>query len=235
MTRITLEIAVESAKDAVAAAGSGADRVELSADLACGGVTPAIETIRQARTGLDIPLLVLIRPRPGEFVYSGDELERMRDDLRTAVDGGADGLVFGALTHRGRLDAKVLAACVEACGSRVPVLHRAFDESADPFEALETAISLGFRRILTSGRRACAAEPEAAALLRELIERAAGRIEILPGGGVRPHNVRAVLAGSGCDQVHSACRVGLPGNTSTFDADLVTQLRGEVDAHASGR
>lgn len=235
MTRITLEIAVESAKDAVAAATAGADRVELSADLACGGVTPAIETIREARAGLDIPLLVLIRPRPGGFVYSGDDLGRMRHDLRTAIDGGADGLVFGALTYRGRLDAKVLAACVEACASRVPVLHRAFDETADPFEALETAISLGIRRILTSGRRACVAEPEASALLRDLKGRAAGRIEILPGGGVRPHNVRAVLTGTGCDQVHSACRVGPHGNTSTFDADLVRGLRAEVDTYAATR
>lgn len=235
MTRITLEIAVESAKDAVAAATAGADRVELSADLACGGVTPPIETVRETRAGLDVPLLVLIRPRPGEFVYSGAELERMMRDLRIAIECGADGLVFGALTHRGRLEAKALAACVEACGSCVPVLHRAFDETADPFEALETAISLGFRRILTSGRRACVAEPEASALLRDLKDRAAGRIEILPGGGVRPHNVRAVLTGTGCDQVHSACRVSLPGNPSTFDADLVRRLRAEADAYAAAR
>ncbi|MCG3130256.1 MAG: Copper homeostasis protein CutC [Phycisphaerae bacterium] len=232
MTRIILEIAVQSAKDAVAAATAGADRVELSADLDCGGVTPLNETVRETRAGLDVPLLVLLRPRPGDFVYSSAELDRMIRDLQTATECGADGLVFGALTRRRRLDVKALAACVEACGSRLPVLHRAFDEAADPFEALETAIGLGFRRILTSGRRVCAAEPEALALLRDLIERAAGRIEILPGGGVRPHNVRAVLAGSGCDQVHSACRVGISGSASTFHADLVRGLRSEADAAA---
>ncbi|MCC7293101.1 MAG: copper homeostasis protein CutC [Phycisphaerales bacterium] len=230
LSRVILEIAVDSVVDALAAEACGADRLELCARLDVGGLTPRLETFQAVRQGVACPVLVMIRCRAGGFVYAEDELEQMAGDAAALRGRGADGFVFGALTTEGEVDARACRRLVAASRGRPAVFHRAFDEARDPFAALEALVSLGFSRVLTSGRSACAADAEALTLLRRLREQAGGRIEILPGGGVRPHHVEAIVAATGCTQVHSSARRRDPRTgAGRFDANLVAELRRTLD------
>jgi copper homeostasis protein len=198
MKNILLEICCGSIDDAIEAEKGGADRVELCSALFLGGLTPSIGTIQEVKRRLKIP--VMVRPRGGGFCYSEAEMATMERDAEAAVDRGADGVVFGILRADGRIDAKRTERIRQLIGKRQAVFHRAFDVTPDPFRALEELVDLGITRILTSGQKDSA--PEGVALIGELIERAGRRIEILPGGGIRPFNVREVVERTGCRQVH---------------------------------
>jgi copper homeostasis protein len=125
-------------------------------------------------------------------------------DADLALAHGADGLVFGVLTDDGGIDVERCRLVVRQAGDRPAVFHRAFDVTPEPFEALERLIDLGFRRVMTSGQEETAYH--GAALIAELIRRAAGRIEVLPAGGVSRFTVADVIARTGCGQVHASLR-----------------------------
>jgi copper homeostasis protein len=197
---ILLEICCGSLDDALQAAEGGADRVELCAAMLLGGLTPSIGTIVEAARLLEIPFLTMIRPRGGGFAYSRAEFAAMERDVELALDAGSPGVVLGVLRDDGSVDAKRTARLIKRAGGADVVFHRAFDVTPDPFAALETLIDLGCRRVLTSGQRPTVLE--GAALIRDLIERADGGIEILPGGGVEAWNVRECIERTGCDQIH---------------------------------
>src|SRR5262245_55296878 len=199
--RVLLEVAVASVEDAVVAAAGGADRLELGCALALGGLTPSLGTLIEVRAAVRVPVVVLVRPRPGGFAYSESELTVMRRDVELALAHGADGVVFGVLHPDGTVDRERCRSLLQSCGGRVAVFHRAFDVTPEPFAALETLVELGFRRVLTSGQEATASA--GAELIAELRRRAAGRIEVLPGGGINASNAVDVLARTGCDQVHA--------------------------------
>jgi copper homeostasis protein len=210
VTRVLLEVAIESADDARCARAAGADRFELCAALDVGGLTPTIGTLRAVRAAVDAPIFTMIRPRAGGFCYSDAEIAAMRTDIETTLAHGADGVVFGVLTDDFRVDVARCRALLAATGGRPAVLHRAFDLTPDPFAALDTLIDLGFQRLLTSGQCAAACEERALDLIGRLIDQAAGRIEILPGSGLRAGNVAALVTGARCTQVHGAFRVAEP-------------------------
>jgi copper homeostasis protein len=199
---VAVEIAVQSPEGARLARDQGADRVELCAALGVGGLTPSAAAVaRAARVGL--PVHVLIRPRPGGFVYTPAELELQADDIAWAVAHGAAGVVVGALTPERTVDRAGLARLVTAADGHPVTFHRAFDVTADPGAALDDLVTLGVTRVLTSGQAATAAAGRA--LLARLVERAAGRIEIQAGGGVRPADIPALVA-AGVDAVHLSAR-----------------------------
>jgi copper homeostasis protein len=195
-----IEACVHSAESAVAAAGGGAGRVELCANLVEGGTTPSAGAIELTKQRLDIPVMVMIRPRGGDFHYTRLERHVMLRDVEVAIGAGADGLVFGALQPSGEIDMEFTRQLVEATGGRPVSFHRAFDLCLDPFEALEALVDLGVDRVLTSGQQPTV--PEGLALIEELAKRASGRIGILPGGGIRPDNVASVLAIPGIEEAH---------------------------------
>ena len=198
--KLTVEVLAGSADDCVAAARCGADRVELNSSLGVGGLTPSPGAVRVGKERSGLPLAAMLRPRPAGFQYSELEFETMLRDAAELVRAGADALVAGILGADGRVDAARCATLMRAVPEcREWVFHRAFDLVPEPFEALETLISLGFRRVLTKGRANSFEEGEA--LLLELRGRAAGRIEILVPG-IRPHNVRHVVRDDGFDQIH---------------------------------
>lgn len=199
--RVTLEIAVATPGEAVAAVRAGADRLELSAGLELGGLTPSLGVFTRVRELVAAPVFVLLRPRPGGFVYSADEIGAVLHDAETFLSAGADGLVFGALDEDGRVAEEPCHRLAKMARGRI-AFHRAFDCVADANDALEHLITLGFARILTSGGKPTASEGIAA--LAELHARAAGRIEIMPGGGIRPANVVEIVRATGCNQVHAA-------------------------------
>lgn len=216
-TAVLVEACVDTVASALAAEAGGAGRIELCANLVEGGTTPSAGTIALARERLGIPLFVLVRPRGGDFLHDADEVAVMRRDVEVARGLGADGVVVGALTPDGEVDAPTVRALVDAARPMRVTFHRAFDAARDPAEALEALVALGVDRVLTSGGAPSARE--GAAALWALVGRAAGRLAVLAGGGLTAANVAAVVAASGVREVHvrgaerveSAMRVRRPG------------------------
>jgi copper homeostasis protein len=200
---IFIEAVACSVDDCLEAEAGGADRLELCSAMMVGGLTPSLGTLIDARTATPLPIVTMIRPRAGGFCYTPREFSTMMRDAELAARHGADGLVFGILTAEGRLDAARCQEFLDAArqaGVRQTTFHRAFDVTPDPHDALLTLIDLGVTRILTSGREPTALK--GAPLIRQLAARAAGRIEILPGGGIREDNVEDVIQATGLRQVH---------------------------------
>lgn len=191
-----IEAAVESLHAALAAQEGGADRIELCSDLLHGGTTPSPELLGQSMARLQIPVFVLVRPRAGDFVFSDYEHAEMLDDIRAAKSAGAAGIVTGALTTRQEIDAVRTAELFEAARPLAVTFHRAFDATGD----LEALIQLGADRVLTAGGARTA--PEGVDQIRKLVMQAAGRIEILPGGGITPQNVTQLVQKTGVRGVH---------------------------------
>ncbi len=200
MARILLEIIASTVTDCVAAEGGGADRIELCAAITTGGLTPSLGTLIEARKRVRIPLMAMVRPRAGGFCYSDEEFATMRCDAALLVEHGADGIVFGCLHANGSVDTARCGKLVEIANGKQTVFHRAFDAVPDAAAALDALIELGFTRVLTAGQKKTALDGRER--LQELLARAAGRIEILPGGGIRAHNVGQLLAATGYTQVH---------------------------------
>lgn len=200
MAPILLEICCGSAEDAIEAAAGGADRAELCSALFLGGLTPSLGSLLQVKRHTQIPVMTMDRPRQAGFCYSAAEFAVMERDADLLLEHGADGIVFGILKNDGTIDIARTRILRERVGKRQAVFHRAFDVTPDPFRALEELIDLGMTRVLTSGQQNGA--PEGAALIRQLQERADGRIEVLPGAGITIENVQQFVGQTGCTQVH---------------------------------
>ena len=200
MAHVLLEICCGSIDDAIEAEKGGAERVELCSALFLGGLTPSLGTIQEAKRRLKIPIMVMVRPRGGGFAYSETEMASMERDTEAAVENAADGVVFGILQSGGKVDIPRCRRIRQLIGERQAVFHRAFDVTPDPFEALEQLVDLGITRVLTSGQKDSV--PEGVELIKKLIERARGRIEILPGGGIQAWNMKEMIERIGCGQVH---------------------------------
>jgi len=200
--RVMLEVCVDTPAGLAAAIAGGADRVELCSALALQGLTPAPGLMAIAAEAA-IPIYPMIRPRNGDFVYDAGDLDAIFRDIDATRDAGLAGVVIGANLPTGELDVEALAMLVAHADGLGVTLHRAFDLTPDPFAALETAIDLGFERILTSG---CALNAMVGAeTIAALVARADGRIAILAGGGVNPSNVADLVTRTGVREVHGSC------------------------------
>ena len=199
-----LEVCVDSMASAFAAQTGGAHRLELCASLAEGGLTPSAGMIELACQQLSIGSMVMIRPRGGDFLYSDAEFAIMQADIDMTKQFGAPGVVFGLLTAEGTIDRTRTAALIERARPMQVTFHRAFDMVADPHAALDTLIELGVDRLLTSGleRNPLLGAP----LIAQLVQQAAGRIEIMPGGGVTHENIAAIAQQTGVRELHMSGR-----------------------------
>jgi copper homeostasis protein len=200
--RVLIEVAVESVADARAAEAGGADRVELCAALDLGGLTPSLGAYLEVRAATRLPVVVMVRPRPGDFVADDDEVRVMARDIALFGPHAPAGFVFGCLAADGRVHGERNRRLVDAAAGVGCVFHRAFDRAPDPAEALDAAMHLGFKRVLTSGRADAAVH--GAAAIAEVKRLAANRIEVLPCGRVRADTVAAVVRQTGCSQVHGS-------------------------------
>ena len=201
-----LEICCGSADDVIRAWQGGAHRVELNSNLFHGGLTPTVGALRVAKRETDIPIMAMVRPREGGFCYTEAEFLTAVEDAKALLENGADGLVFGFLHEDGRIDKErttVLAKLAQEAGKET-VFHRAIDVVPNWREALDLLIELGITRVLTSGQESDV--PWGAPTIREMVAYADGRIEILPGGGIRLRNVERVIRETGCNQVHMSAR-----------------------------
>ncbi|MER3496571.1 MAG: copper homeostasis protein CutC [Armatimonadota bacterium] len=216
--RVVVEIIACSADDCEIIEASGADRIELCAAIALGGLTPSLGLLTEARRRTRLPLMVMLRPRDAGMAYSEGDTATMLADLPFLLDQGADGIVTGISLPGGELDRarlEPIARRVKDAGREL-VLHRAFDLTPDPFAALEAAIDLGFDRVLTSGQRPTAAE--GATLIAELVRAARGRITILPGGGIEPDNVADLIAQTAVTEVHLALFAPVKDHSTRADS-----------------
>ena len=197
-----LEIIGFNIESCIATQNAGADRIELCDGPGEGGTTPSYGFIKTARKVLDIDLYVMIRPRGGDFLYSDEEFEIMKTDVAVCKEIGCDGIVFGILTTDGKVDKKRCKEIIELAYPLEATFHRAFDRVADPFEALEDVIELGFERILTSGLKPKAEEGRQT--IFELISKADDRIIIMPGSGITSENIISIVESTGARELHSS-------------------------------
>jgi len=202
MRKRRLEMCVESVDCAVVAERGGAHRIELCSNLAVGGLTPVPEMMRTTRRCVSVPIFVMIRPRAGDFRYTVAEFDSMHHQIATAKQLGMDGIVLGILDPQNRIDVERTRVLVDQARPLPVTFHRAFDESFDPERGLESVIQAGAQRILTSGGREDATSGVRA--LSELIRKAAGRVTIMPGGGVNENNVAHILRLTSAREVHSS-------------------------------
>jgi copper homeostasis protein len=224
---ILLEICVFNIATAIAAANAGADRLELCENYANGGTTPSYGFLKSVREKISIPIFPMIRPRGGDYFHSADEIAIIKKDILLCKELGFDGVVFGLLNQDGTIDKDNTARLVEAAYPLEVSFHRAFDRCKDPLEALEILIEAGCTRLLTSGQ-----EPKVTDglnLVKQLVNRANGRIIILPGSGLNSSNVKHIIDSTGVSEVHTSARIRVPSTTlfrnekmlEDFDIDFV--------------
>lgn len=253
---VRLEVCVDTAEGLAEAVAGGADRIELCAALAVGGLTPSAGLIGVAARW-EVPVVAMIRPRAGDFVWSEVEVAMMEVEIASVRAAGLAGVVLGASLPDGRLDTAVLRRLVAAARSdagerfpfgnrdgafegsvpefvRIPgafdlVLHRCIDLVPDMGRALEEAVGLGFHRVLTSGGAGTA--EAGAARIAALVEQAAARITVMPASGVNPGNA-AMLKGLGIAEIHASCSASTPLTGRVVEMGFAPPVRRQTDAGA---
>ena len=181
---------------------AGARRIELCEKLAVGGVTPSAELLKAAISVAKVPVNVLVRPRGGDFVFSAAEADTMLRDIELCREAGAAAVVIGALDSRGDVDMPLMRRLCDAASGMSVTFHRACDVCADPLPAFEDVLALGCDRLLTSGHESDAFKGRF--FIAELVERAAGRIIVMPGCGVRRSNIARIAADTGAVEFHAS-------------------------------
>ncbi|GAB1373651.1 copper homeostasis protein CutC [Bacteroidales bacterium] len=205
---IITEVCADNLNSAITADRAGADRIELCQGLSEGGLTPSPALIRWCSSNLKLGVMVLIRPRGGDFLYNEEEFEIIKEDVRFSREAGAGGVVVGFLDRDGNVDKERLREIVEIAGEMEVVFHRAFDRCRDWEEALEDIISCGCKRILTSGLYDTASEGREN--LKQIIERAGERITILAGSGVSSENIEGLYNHINFKEIHFSAKKWMP-------------------------
>jgi len=220
-----IEIACFNLESALIAQKARADRVELCADMSVGGTTSTIETIQKARENLTIDLYIMIRPRGGNFVYSDLELEKMKSEIETIKKLGVNGFVFGILKDDNTINIEQNKVLVELSKPFPCTFHRAFDEVLNVDKTLEDVISCGFSTILTSGTFPNVIEGKE--VLKQLVNQANNRIEIMPGGGLRSTNISALDEMVNANWYHSSA---ITDGSEITNPEEIIQLKNKLQS-----
>ncbi|SHF32876.1 copper homeostasis protein [Mariniphaga anaerophila] len=195
------EACVETLQEALLAEKNGAGRIELCADLSTGGLTPPAELLKQACSVLKIPVMAMVRPRPGNFIYSENEIDQMKNDIDLAKKSGAAGVVFGLLTANNEIDIPNTQLLAEYARPLPVTFHKAIDVLKNPPEGVRSLKSIkGIKRILTSGGKATARE--GAAVIRKMMEVAGEDLIILVAGKVTHKNLEEIKQLTGAKELH---------------------------------
>ena len=217
MDNFILEACVDSVESAMAAVRGGATRLELCGSLVIGGTTPNPWLYKEIRRLSDIRIHALIRPRFGDFCYTDEEFILIKEAVKEYRCLGAEGVVIGNLNPDGTLNMEQMKVLMEEAGDMSVTLHRAFDVCADPYETMEQAISLGIDTILTSGQKnVCTLGTD---LLRDLVEKSAGRIVIQVGSGVNADVIQEVYPKTHATAYHMSGKV-------TLDSSMIYRKEG---------
>ncbi|WP_046757158.1 copper homeostasis protein CutC [Kordia jejudonensis] len=194
-----LEICANSYESAINAQKAGAHRVELCSELAIGGITPSYGLLKKVMNDLEIPVHVLIRPRSGDFTYSREEFEIMKENILLCKELGCAGIVSGVLLQDQTIDQERTQELIELAKPLSFTFHRGFDWTPDPQEAILQLAVLGVNRVLTSGQETTA--EKGILLLQELQELVENELIIMPGGGINPKNA-LLFKESGFQEIH---------------------------------
>tara|TARA_B100000497_G_scaffold127999_1_gene172414 strand:+ start:4312 stop:4968 length:657 start_codon:yes stop_codon:yes gene_type:complete len=208
-----LEIATFSLEDAFRAAEAGADRIEVCKDYKTGGITPPTEWIFALNQAIQTPIVSMVRTRGGEFHYSNQEIQEIRNQGHSLKSAGTQEFILGCLNQKSEIDVSLNKSLIQDWGLPA-ALHRAFDECQDSFQAIDDAIESGFVRILT------AKGTENIELLEEMKKYANGRIEIIPGGGIRSENIEEYIK-IGFNTIHSSAKTGIRGKMDPGEIALL--------------
>src|SRR5690349_4413126 len=205
---VLLEVCIDSMESALAAERGGAHRVELCSNLMEGGVTPSAGLISNIRRKLSIDVHVVIRPRSGDFCYSAEEFETMEQDVLTAKQLGAKGVVFGILTSDGEVDVPRTRHLVQIARPLNTTFHRAFDMSPDLGKSLADVIAAGADRVLTSGGEQRVEDGILA--IAKLVQAACERVAVMVGSGITESNVYRIIRETGAREIHASLRTRVP-------------------------
>ncbi|WP_282630043.1 copper homeostasis protein CutC [Empedobacter sedimenti] len=200
-----LEIACFNIESALVAAKSTADRIELCTDASLGGITPDFEDIKTLRKETDKEIMVMIRPRGGDFCYSDQEFEQMKSEIIMIKNFRIDGFVFGILNEDNEIDFERNQELVELAKPFPCTFHRAFDRAADAEDSLQMVIELGFTTILTSGLDINVDYGKRE--LKNLVKKAENQITIMPGGGLRSTNIQEIDTYTNATYFHSSAMI----------------------------
>ncbi|MEY3873781.1 MAG: hypothetical protein RL363_502 [Bacteroidota bacterium] len=223
MSKVLLEIAVFSVEAALSAIAAGADRIEFCENPGEGGTTPSYGSLVTLKKLTTKPVFPIIRPRGGDFLYTDVEYECIKADILIAKELGYPGVVIGLLNADGSIDVKRTTALVELAAPMQVTFHRAFDRCNNPFQGMEDIISTGCKRILTSGQVPNAYD--ALPLLSQLVEKANGRIIIMPGSGVRASNIQEIIKVTKATEVHSSARKMYPSKMSYLQTSMNEEMK----------
>lgn len=225
-----IEVCVDCLDSVEACAKAAVDRIELCSSLSEGGLTPSIGFLIAARKMFHGEIMMMIRPRAGDFLYSNQEIKSMLCDIEHGKQHGADGFVFGCLQASGEIDATLTARLRDAATPHLVTFHRAFDVTPDLFRSLDALMTLEIPRVLTSGGECDVWR--GSERLRELVARAQGRIVILPGGGVTALRAKELLDYTGAKEIHLSARHTVPSRMQFQRDDIpmgATQITPESD------
>ena len=181
------EACVESFEKALEAQNNGANRIELCENLAVGGTTPSYGTVKICLEKLNIPIFPMIRARGGNFVYSKEEIEIMKEDIKAFKDLGVKGVVFGFLTSDNKIDLELTKELVDLAYPMEVTFHKAIDEIVNPLDYIDDLVNIGIKRILTSGGKATALEGKD--LINEMIKKSNKRLKVVVAGKVTKENL----------------------------------------------
>lgn len=226
-----LEVCLQSDEELGVAQTAGAQRIELCSRLDLDGLTPSTETLRRCLQIANVPVMVLLRIRAGNFWFDAAEQREMLSHAREIVRLGVAGIVAGGLTSDLRIDAKFMSQLRDVCNSCHLVFHRAFDQINEKSAAIDQLVTLGIDRVLTSGGIGDAVAHLQS--LRKLNSLCQDRIELLPAGGIRPDNAKQVLLETGCTQLHASFRRKLQQHVKGPDPAEIRLTRFLLDSHLS--
>jgi copper homeostasis protein len=216
--KAVLEVCAFHPESCLIAERCGAVRVELCDNPIEGGTTPSYGTIKKVREKISIKLYPILRPRSGNYFYSDEEFDILEDDIEMCKQLGCDGISVGISKINSEIDTERLKRIVEWAGPMGVTCNRVFDCAPDAFKALEDIISCGCERILTSGQKSAA--PDAANLLKQLVEKAGDRIIIMPGAGVKSSNIAKLRDISGAKEFHSSARKMAPNPVTYINKEV---------------
>lgn len=248
-----VEVAADSLEAARMAARLGADRIELCQVLEIGGLTPSRALIEAVVAAVDRPVVVMIRPRAGDFVVSNDDLAIMAADIASSIEAGCRGIATGALRPDRSIDTHAMRRLLDAAGDLPVTFHRAFDLVPDPLAAVAELIALGVARVLTAGGRAVPGRAsrgrgtggapafEGRRRIALLVDRAGRSLTVIAGGGIRGEQVAALVRESKVSEIHLSAVARVPfeprrgfGMNTQPDEDRLAGVLEALD-HSFGR
>ncbi|MDO6497703.1 copper homeostasis protein CutC [Photobacterium sanguinicancri] len=195
-----IEVCIDNLESLHYAQQGGATRIELCSSLALGGLTPSAGFMRLAAKHATIPVYAMIRPRQGDFLFSSDDVEIMLADVHAAKQAQLQGIVVGALTADGHIDRDILNALMKQASTLGVTFHRAIDQCADPFAALDAVMQAGCERVLTSGLAPSA--PEGIAMIKRMVGHCGNHLSIMPGAGVTANNALSIIQQTAVHEIH---------------------------------